>query len=404
MPVYAFADELDLWLKGRATGVPATVPAAADPTDKLPQAPSLDFGQGDTGRPGPRSRSVSHAPMPGIGPTPFKPADTGQAAGFGDGMPEEAHALYLEAYYLWQKRTPDALAQAQRLLARVLDIAPGFAPAQADLATVYNLSVEYGVIRPEVGYELSRKAAERTLAIDPRNAQAHSIIGDISFFWDRDYRTGLDHFRRAAEINPQDVTSRHWYASGLMASGRFDEAAEQIVAARDLEPLSRSIIVSHAMILLGQGNPGQARDMLLLLVGNEPDYKSPFRFLAFCELALHNYQGYLNALLRRFRMTNDPAAERIAAAGEIAWRSGGSTELKDTLLAAAREHAEDVKDPYFVAHFLALGGDWTSAAHQLARTPTRRFAYYGIDPAFDAARDDPAFRGVIEEEGLPAIW
>lgn len=333
-----------------------------------------------------------------------RPPEVAPPAGPFVGVPVEAHKLYLDAYYLWQKRTPETLAEAQRLLTRVLDMAPGFVTAQADLATVYDLMVEAGVTSPEDGYALSRKAAERALELDPHNAQAHSVLGDIVYFWDRDYEAGLDHLRQAVEYNPKSAISRHWYASALRASGRFDAAAKQIEVARELEPLSRSIIISQAMILIGQRHVTPARDLLRQLAVNEPNYRSPYRFLAFCALARHDYPGYLAALRRRFELVDDPAAERIVDEGEAALRRGGHDAMVKALFASTQRNAESLKDPFIVAHFLALGGDWAGAAHWLAQTPTRRFSYYGIDPAFDEARQDPAFRKAILKYGLPAIW
>lgn len=405
VPVYAFASELDTWIKGH----PHDLLEAADGPFEEIVAPT----HGNTimaDHPVPTRRGL----VVGVVAAAFAiSAATGLAWRFaGPGAPgrsseqvqDQARALHLEATYLWQKRTAETLEQAAGLLRRALEIEPRYSAAQADLAIVYNLMVEYEVIEPDLGYQMSRLAAEQAIALAPQNARAHSVLGDILFFWSRDYEGGLALLRKAAEYDPHDAMARHWLASALMVRGRYTEAAEEIRIARELEPMSRSIIVSQAMIALGQNQPEKAREALEQLVRNEPAYRSPYRFLAFAELATKNYPGYLLALKQRFTLTHDPAGLRVAEAGEDGWQTGGVDGMVQAMLAALRDGAVAPRDPYFIAHWLALAQVWPESAEQLARTPTRRFAYYGIDPAFTKARQDAGFRKKIMDSGLPVIW
>lgn len=414
VPVFAYAEELDQWLKGQSVAARPSSPAQPEAEVEAEATPTIPAAQTGAST-GPRMAWMRSAAAVaalcvvliaggGVLLASTQPARNISSVDPLAGVPAETRQLYLDAYYLWQKRTPASLSEAQAILARVLEQAPRFALAEADLATVYNLMVEYDVMNAEVGYSLSRQAAERAIEIDPKLAQPHSVLGDITYFWDRDYEAGLEHLRLAVELNPKDITSRHWYASALMAAGRFDEAAEHIQMARELEPLSRSIVVSEAMIRLGQGQAALARELLTRLVANEPDYRSPYRFLAFAELALKNYPGYLAALHKRFSLVGDDAADEIVSAGERAFAGAGPAKMAKAMLEATVQHAEQVKDPAMVAHFLALGGDWQGAVQWLVRTPSRRFSYYGIDPAYDGAKQDPAFRAAIATAGIPAIW
>ncbi|KQZ93825.1 hypothetical protein ASD64_02600 [Mesorhizobium sp. Root157] len=401
VPVYAFPDELDAWIRGHPDELLET---ATEPAKESSGAWPVEAAVSNRRPPNRRRLTFGLAAMglaaSGAGLVAWRYADGGGTAQIAD----EARALHVEAAYLWQKRTPESLQQAADLLKRALEIEPAFAAAHADRAIVYNLMVEYGVTGVDEGYELSRMSAERAILLDPSNARAHSVLGDILFFWNRDYEGGARLLERAAKFDPRDATARHWFASVLMAQGHYGEAAVEIAAARELEPLSRSIVVSQAMIELGRASPEVARQLLGQLVRNEPGYRSPYRFLAFAELALGNYPEYLAALTQRFLLTDDPAGLDVAEAGQRGWRSGGFEQMVEAMISAARANPVTQKDPYFVAHWHALAGAWADAADHLARTPTRRFAYYGIDPAFADARQDADFREKIIAAGLPAIW
>jgi tetratricopeptide (TPR) repeat protein len=54
-----------------------------------------------------------------------------------------------------------------------------------------------------------------------------------------------DH-RRAIEINPNYATGHHWYSFHLQMTGRFDEALREILRARELDPLSPSVVQALA--------------------------------------------------------------------------------------------------------------------------------------------------------------
>lgn len=403
VPVYAFADELDAWIRGH----PDEHKTAEDEAGKVPPADANDSAAGNGGSPS-RRHLVTALLAAGLvasggGMLGWRYAQESSRADVLERVDDQARALHTRATYLWQKRAPETLPQAVDLLKRALEIEPRFAAAQTDLAIVYNLMVEYGVTDAEDGYALSRAAAERAISLDPRNARAHSVLGDILFFWDRDYEEGLNVLWQGAKLDPMDATARHWLASSLMARGRYDDAAAEIAAARELEPLSRSIIVSQAMIELGRQKPDSARQLLAPLIRNEPGYRSPYRFLAFAEMAIGNDRAYLAALERRFLLTDDLAGLRVVAAGQLGLRNGGAEGMAQAMIAAARADLAALKDPYFVAHWLALANAWPEAVEQLARTPTRHFAYYGIDPAFAEARKDAAFRDRIVSAGLPEI-
>lgn len=403
VPVYAFADELDAWIRGH----PDDLMETAGPAPKTPEIVSDDIAVAESRQPNRRSIAFGVAAaaivMSGGWLLAWRSPPDGPAPAPARSVQDEARALYVEATYLWQKRTPQTLTQATNLLKRALEIEPRFAAAEADLAVVYNLMVEYGVIDAGEGYELSRRSALRATALDPGNARGHSVLGDLQFFNDRYYEEGLETLRRAVKLDPADATSRHWLASALMARGLYSEASVEIRSARELEPLSRSIVVSQAMIALGQKRPAYSRQLLEQLINNEPGYRSPYRFLAFAELAMENYPAYLAALQRRFMLTDDDAGLRVVAAGERAWENSGPDAMVQAMIAAASEHRQSQKDPYFIAHWLALANAWGDAAEQLAHIPSRRFAYYGIDPAFAKARKDTLFRKRISDNGLPVI-
>ena len=410
VPVYAFSQELDEWLKGHRTDQAGERGALRRIDLERPSRPQPEPFEGEAARPGHPVRrralvigGVAASAILALGVSLW-PRDEPVSVVVESDLSPEARQLYLDAHYLWQQRTPTSLQQAEQLLLRVSQLAPRFGGAHADLATVYNLMVEYGVLSPDEGFDRSKAAAGLAIALDPRLARAYAVLGDIAIFWDRDYELGLDYFATARALDPDDAQTRHWYASALMALGHFEQAGDEIYSARALEPLSRSIGVSSAMIQLGLGRPDIARAALLQIIDNEPDYRSPYRFLAFAELATGRYQAYLDAWQRRYLLTADKAGLAMVQAGRAALDDEGSNGLAQAMLKAARTPPFGSEmEPYSLAHVLAFSGNWAEAARHLDTITTRHSFYYGIDPAFAPARQDEAFLTMIGGFGLPVI-
>ena len=394
--VYAWSQELQDWLRPQpAVAVPAVL--SQDPIAEKSTAPKTWPILAVLG-----TSLLALVLATAALSTARQPAPEATVSSSAAALPQAVRQIYLDANYLWQKRTPEALQNAERLLLQVADMAPGFAGAQADLATVYNLMVEISVLPAEEGYGRSEAAAHRTIALDPDNAQAYTVLGDLEFYWHHDFAAGLRMFERAVSLAPGNALARQWYASALMSSGRYTEAAVEIERARQLEPASRSIQVSAAMIALGLGEIERARQMLLQLVANEPDYRSPHRFLSFIALERQDRSGYLVALANRYRIIGDAYGRSIVDVGMDHIGAPSDEAFGQAMLAAAQRDAAKA-EPYFLAQLLALAGRWDEAARQLGDTPTRQAFYYSLDPAFKAARADPAFRRQIAALGLPIV-
>lgn len=408
--VFAYMHELDAWLKSGKSEEHAeenTNPADSEPTapsgDIQPTATKIDFAS----IPKVVLGGVAAVVLLGfVAATVLIGNDASQQtnARTADTLPENIYTLYRHAGYLWPKRTRETLLEAEGLLSQVTALAPRFADAHADLATVYNLMVEYHVKPAEEGYALSLTAAQNAIEIDPRHGSALTVLGDLSYYWQENYGEAFDYFQRAVDADPANAQARQWYASALMTSGRLHEAEIQIREARNLKPDSRSIIVSQAMIQLARGDADGARSVLLQLLRNETNYRNPYRFLLFAELARQDMPAYLATMKDWFDLIGSPSGEVVATAAESGWRAGGERSMIEAMARAAKH--DDVRESleqYFRAHVLALAGDWDGALDQLERTPTRQAFYYSIDPAFEAARRDPTFLRKVGELGFPVI-
>jgi tetratricopeptide (TPR) repeat protein len=85
-------------------------------------------------------------------------------------------------------------------------------------------------------------ACERSLKLNPDNAETHYLLGFLKVNWERDQRGAIDEFKRAAELNPEHIGAQYRLASLLFREGDYSEAARaysEMVKLRPYDPKLR---------------------------------------------------------------------------------------------------------------------------------------------------------------------
>ena len=150
----------------------------------------------------------------------------------------EAYQLYLQGRYLWNQRTPDAIAKSIDYFQKAIAKDPQDALAYAGLADAYNLLSEYNSVPPRESFPKAKAAAAKALALDNSLAEAHTSVAMVKCSYDWDDAGAEAEFQRALVLDPNYATAHHWYSLLLSTLGRKVEARSEAEKALDLNPLS----------------------------------------------------------------------------------------------------------------------------------------------------------------------
>jgi tetratricopeptide (TPR) repeat protein len=215
--------------------------------------------------------------------------------------------------------------------------------------------------------------------------------------FDQEWEASERQFRRGLELRPNDPNAHHWFGHLLMTLGRVDESLEIARRGYELDPLSPAMNLQWAYALFDARRYDEAVEQLRRSVEMEEDYD-------------------------RFRRLEASALARLgrAAEGETVWqdvveRLGEGTlsgagcflaQLGQT--SAAEERVRDLR---------AIGGDFPLSLARLesclgnversldalerAQLEGRHPGQLVVDPRFDPLRDEPRYRMVMGEWGLP---
>ncbi len=314
----------------------------------------------------------------------------------------ETYHLYFRGRYQWAKRTEAGLRTAIADFNAAIDLDPSNARSWAGLADCYTVLGCWGFDPPDKSYPKARAAAERALALDDSLSEAHVslAVAKKDYYWD--WAGAEQEYQRALELNPSNVTARHWYAECLACLGRHDEAIAECERARRLDPLSLMVAVTlgrHGYCFARQYD--RSIQELREIVRTDPDFWIAHLFLGFTYM----YQDQFDKALAEF--TNAKQLETngdiLAGFGYALARSNRHAEARQILI----ELQELRRGRYVQAVVVALVhvglGEKDEAFFWLEKAYDERAQWLSeikADPAFDSLRSDARFGDLLQRMGL----
>jgi tetratricopeptide (TPR) repeat protein len=316
----------------------------------------------------------------------------------------QAEDFYLQGRYYWNKRTPDDLNRAVDYFTQAIVRDPNYAQAYAGLADCYTLLREYTAMPDKEAYPRALAAARKAVELDDKLAEAHASLGFISFYWSWDAATAEHEFQRALDLNPNDVSAHHWYATVLSQVGREGEALTEIEKARSLDPTSTSILADKGLLLFTAGQRQQAVALLKQMEATAPEFASPHRYLADIYFKTSDYPRYLVESRKTAQLMHDQQALEIAASAEKGFAEHGGQGMLQALVETQEKFfQEDRESPYTLAVSCALMGNKPKALQYLQAAYDGHdggFLSIAVDPSLSSLRSEPRYQALLERSGF----
>jgi TolB-like protein/DNA-binding winged helix-turn-helix (wHTH) protein len=304
----------------------------------------------------------------------------------------EAHALYLEARYLWNQRNFPAELKSVDLLQQAIARDPNYALAWAALADSLIAIGDVEEVDPAAYLPRARDAALKALQLDPSLAEPHAALGMVACHYDYDWATAEREYKKAFELNPSYASAHQYYALGLMAHGRFAEAEAQLDTARRLDPLALIVDVDLALLRKFQRNFDGVISVSKSILQRDPNYHLGYSMLTtgyFCERRWDDWR----------------AADAKYPQGEYlrALVNGPPEEIERVLRKMMEEARARTRRPYEVASIAIMKGDRSLALDWLEKSYQHHdywMLFINVDPMYDAIRSDPRFQAIIHRLGV----
>ncbi len=307
----------------------------------------------------------------------------------------EAYALVLQARYLGQQVTPDALEKSIALLEQALAIDPDYAAAWDGLARAYVNQTGQGLRPIEEGYTLAREAASQALALDPAYAPAHSRLGWIASHYDHDLVAAARHYERALAMEPANTDIISNAANMARSLGRLDQAialAEYTVARDPVLPVGH---VNLGLYYIYAGRLDEAIASFRTTLTLSPGHSGAQHFIGTALLLKGEPKSALAAMQK-------PASEVWRLIGlPMAHHALGQAAASDAALAKLIDKYEQVA-AYNIACVLAFRGEADRAFEWLNKAVANKdpgLARIATQPQFANIQFDPRWLPFLESIG-----
>lgn len=314
-----------------------------------------------------------------------------------------AYRAYLKGRYFWNKRSGNDMRKGIACFNEAIALDENYALAYAGLADSYLMLINYGAMLSKEGFPLAKAATMKALEIDPELGEAHASLGYIHAAFEWNWTASENELQRSIELNPADITPRHWHAVWLTLFGRWDRALEELERAREIEPLS---LILGAIIgwTLGQmGRYDEARAELLKTLDLEPTYYPAHLYLArVCVM-----QGRTEEAIGEFEKVLTELKGNVSVLAELAHAYATADRKSEALriLGQLIDHPDlEAVPSYYLALIYAGLQENDRAFDCLKQAADAKELQFGIwfrhEPRFGSLREDARYEALLKRMNL----
>ena len=321
-----------------------------------------------------------------------------------------AYELYLNAVHSFERETEGDYLAARDLLQKAVARDHNFALAYVALASTHSAMAIDGYESPTEAWPEVTRNVRRALDEDQDLPDAHSEAAVALFFSQWDWASAEQEWNRAMQSRGGGIVPDFLSVCALQrwALGKPVEALALVRKARELDPLSPSLIFHEASFLFHVRQLDEAASLFETVIGAEPGDPKAYFGLAEVRRAQGRFDEAIDARRRGYKAIGDDSLTTVfsTAHGAEGYRQVETAEVHMELEALQRRAAAgEYASPLELARAYARLGDRERAFGYLDTAFAERspgLVFLNVDRAWDPVRDDPRFVAAVHRVGLPA--
>jgi serine/threonine protein kinase/tetratricopeptide (TPR) repeat protein len=315
----------------------------------------------------------------------------------------EAFEAYLRGRYHLNTFTEEGFAKAMMAYYQAISIDPHYALPYAGIADYYNWLGVYGVLPPHECYRAAIDAATKAIELNSELSEAYAALGFAVLVGDYDWARGEEACRRAIELNPNNAQAHVWYSLQLTMEGRFEEGISHAKRGIELDPQTPFNAHNLGWCLYFARRFDESIEQYRRVTAAHPLYPLAHYGLSWTQRYLGEHQEALSEAKRSVELSNESPMIMFLQ-GQTQAAAGLRQEAEEVvarLTALAPERHISFYNVALIHYFL---GDREKAIECLERGYADHDAWLvwlGVEPAFDALRDDSRFKALLQKTNNP---
>jgi adenylate cyclase len=195
----------------------------------------------------------------------------------------DAWAAYQRGSWHYSKTGPENCALAQKFFQTAIDLDPNFAGGYCGLAEALHQEARLYLTRSLTdAQDLGEKLARRAVTLDGADAEARASLGFVLMACG-DYDSALAEAEKALAISPNLASAHGVLGATLVYSGRPKQGLASLETCLRLDPRGPWSAIRLNQIASGlyfSHEYEAAVETAKRLIGSDPDYPNPYRWLA----------------------------------------------------------------------------------------------------------------------------
>jgi TolB-like protein/Tfp pilus assembly protein PilF len=315
----------------------------------------------------------------------------------------EAQDAYLRGKYYWGKGTSEDLKKSFDYFEQAIQLDPRYAAAYVGIANYYSALPFYANAKPDEVFPKAKAAVTKALELDDSLAGAHAAQAYIKTYYEWDWGTGEQEFRRALALDPNDADTHHMFSRFLSSLGRIDEALSEVKQAREIDPMSQVIKANVGVVYYFGRRYDQAIEELSKITVEKPDFRTAHWGLGL----VYEQKGLFDRAIGEFEKAGGlehGSMNTISSLGHTYALAGDQGAARKALEKLGSSGNAGALAPYEVAIVYAGLGEKDHAFESLDKAREERstlLTYLKMDPRFDNLRSDKRFQQLIRTVGFP---
>jgi tetratricopeptide (TPR) repeat protein len=309
----------------------------------------------------------------------------------------KAFQYYMQGLSFAQRRTREDLLTAISYYDRAIQEDRNYALAYAGFADAYANLGAYGYIAPVDGARKTEKAALEAVALDENLAEAHAALALAKIaFAPSNFQLGDRELRRAIELSPSLALAHGYLGFSLVRQGRLDESLEEMLKARELDPLSPIIARQAAMPYYLKRDYSRALELLRQANELGPAFTTTWEIQVYIQNKLVNETLAELEKVKRERK-GDPIL--IFDTGMIYAAQGRRAEALQIIKDLEGISGANLGQAHLIAKIYATLNDKELALSWLERgLATGAIGpFYKDESVWDPVRGDPRFEALVQK-------
>jgi serine/threonine-protein kinase len=313
----------------------------------------------------------------------------------------EAHDLYLQGRYFFEKRDSASLAKARGYFEQAIAKDSTYAVAYAGLGDTYMHWSAFGFMRPRDAFPVAQRYVARAIFHDSSLAEVHASLAFAALYYAWDWATAGREFHKALQLGPTSPSTHLWDGIYMLAVDSVPAAITETRRAVQLDPF---------------GSVTNTRLVTLLFYGH--DYKGALDQANhtleldsnFFQIRTERARVYVRlgrcaeAMADLTRSQKQQAPQLTGVRGYIYAKCGRTAEAQselDNLLAEARA-GRYVPHYGLAVIYAGLGNKARAIAELDVAYRDREWIpnMLRLEPAFEDLRSDPRFTALLTKVGL----